>query len=77
LADQPIELKTFCCRISMGTEAIKSEQATYKPLPFVCEVTEDELERNFLAVKADAKRIIRSELERIDKKTDLRHLIIT
>jgi hypothetical protein len=76
LADQPIELKTFCCRISMDTEAIKTEEAAYKPLPFVREVTEEELERNFIAVKADARRIIRDELERIRNRPDLRHLII-
>ena len=74
--DQPIELKTFCCRIVNDPGALAQEEAAYKELPVVCKVTPEMLLDNFQQVRNDIAALIRSEMQRIENTPDLQHLLI-
>lgn len=74
--DQHIELKTFCCRALNDQKALKKEEASYKELPIIREVTEKMLMENYLQIKKDTALIIQDELFRIRNSPELRHLII-
>jgi len=51
--DQPIELKTFCCRIINDHEALRKEEEGYEDLPVVRKFSEKMLLDNYLQVKKD------------------------
>jgi hypothetical protein len=65
VADEPankIDLKVFHNEIINDHEAIKREEAAYKPLPKIREVTEEEIMENYYKVKADVRELIAEEL---------------
>jgi hypothetical protein len=74
--DQPIELKTFCCRLVNDPTALQEEEAAYKELPVVREITQDTLLKNFQQIRDDITCLIRAEWQRIENTPDLRHLLI-
>jgi hypothetical protein len=74
--DQPIELKTFCCRIVNDPQALSEEEAAYKELPVIREVTQQMLLDNFQRVRSEIAALIDSEMQRIKNSPELRHLLI-
>lgn len=74
--DQKIELKTFCCEIVNDHKALAAEQAGYKDIPKISNVTQREVLENYLQIKKDVADIVHSELERIMDTPELEHLII-
>ncbi|HEV3413389.1 MAG TPA: conjugal transfer protein MobC [Puia sp.] len=74
--DQAMELKIFCCRVVNDPAALQEEEAAYKELPLVREVTHDILLQNFQQIRDDITGLIRAELQRIENTPELRHLLI-
>jgi hypothetical protein len=74
--EQPIELKTFCCRIVNDPQALMEEEKTYDELPVIREVTQDILLSNFHQIRSDITALINSEMDRISNTPDLKHLLI-
>ena len=74
--DQPVELKMFCGRILNDPEALEKEEALYRDLPVVRNVTPEMVEKNYLQVKQDIELLVKSELERMDADGRLRRLVI-
>lgn len=74
--DEKIELKTFCCEIQNDHRALAEEQATYKDLPKISNVTQKEILENYLQIKKDVADIIHSEMERMLDTPELSDLII-
>ena len=70
--DQPIDLKAFCCAMTLDAAAPKGAHE----LPVLREITPDMLMGNFRSVKADVLRIVNAEMERIEATAELRHLIL-
>lgn len=74
--DQPIELKTFCCRLVNDPRAPQQEEAAYEDLPVVREVTREMLLDNFQRVRNEIAALVRSELQRIENTPELQHLLM-
>jgi hypothetical protein len=74
--DQPIELKTFCCRIVNDPQALSEEEAAHKELPVIREVTQQMLLDNFQRVRSEIAALIDAEMQRIKNSPELRHLLI-
>jgi len=74
--DQKIELKTFCAEILNDHEALAKEQANYKRLPVLSNVTQKEILDNYLQIKKDVQSIIQNEMERMLDTPELGDLII-
>lgn len=66
--DQPVELKMFHSRIQNDHEAIAKEEAGFKPIPKVADVTEEDVLENYISIKADIEHLIRSEMTLINAK---------
>ena len=66
--DQPIELKMFHSRIQNDHDAIAKEEAAYKPIPKVAEVTEEDVIENYIRIKTEIDELIRSEMMLIEAK---------
>jgi hypothetical protein len=62
--DQKIELKVFHSEIMNDHEAIRNEENTYKDIPLVRKVGEDEIRENYFRIKQDVKDIIEEKLNR-------------
>ncbi len=65
VADDPqqkIELKLFHAEILNDHVALQKEEAAFKPIPTVRQVSADEIRNNYLAIKEDIKIIIASRL---------------
>jgi YWFCY protein/TraM recognition site of TraD and TraG len=74
--DDPIELKTFCCRIVNDPTALAEEEKGYKELPVVQKVTQEMLLENFQRVRNDILALVNSEMQRIENNRELQHLVI-
>lgn len=74
--DMKIALKTFHCEIVNDHAAIKAEEASYVPIPKVREVSQREVENNYLKIKGDVQMIIETEMERIYETPELTHLLV-
>lgn len=55
---EPIELKTFHCRIQNDHEAIANEEAEYQPIPQPRSVSTFEVVTNYQRIKADIRELI-------------------
>jgi hypothetical protein len=66
--DQPIELKMFHSRIQNDHDSIAKEEAAYKPIPRVAQVTEEDVIENYIRIKAEIDELIRSEMTLIEAK---------
>jgi type IV secretory pathway TraG/TraD family ATPase VirD4 len=60
--DQKIELKVFHAEVQNDHEALKKEMDQYVPLPEVRKVSTDEIQRNYMIVKEDIRRIVANGL---------------
>lgn len=60
--DNKIELKTFHAEIINDHSAIKKEQAAYKPIPKVRNITPYEIQQNFFRIKQDIIEMTKSLL---------------
>ena len=74
--DQKIELKTFCAEIVNDHDSLAREQALYKSLPQLSNITQQEILDNYLQIKKDIQNITHSEMERILDTPELGDLII-
>lgn len=73
--DEIIKLKTFHCGIQNDHAAIKAEENNYKPLPKIRNITNQEVQNNYIRIKNEVTEIIEQEIERIRKNPDLAHLL--
>jgi len=79
VADDPtnkIELKTFHCEIVNDHNALKAEEDAYVPIPKVREITQAEIDDNYLRIKDEVMAIIEEEMERIYDTPELAHLLV-
>lgn len=79
VADNPtekIELKTFHCEILNDHDALKAEEESYVPIPKVREITQPEIEENYIRIKQEVVAIIDTEMERIYDTPELAHLLV-
>ncbi|WP_057937876.1 conjugal transfer protein MobC [Algoriphagus resistens] len=74
--DQKIALKAFHAEIINDHKALKREEESYRPIPKVREITQEEVEENYRSIKRDVEEIIRVEMERVFDTPELGHLII-
>ncbi|WP_240613078.1 type IV secretory system conjugative DNA transfer family protein [Chitinophaga parva] len=74
--DMKIALKTFHCEIINDHDAIKAEEAAYVPIPKVRDITQKEVEENYLRIKEEVQMIIETEMERIYDTPELSHLLV-
>ena len=74
--DQKIELKTFCAEILNDHDSLANEQALYKNLPQLSNVSQQEILNNYLQIKKDVQNIIQNEMERLLDTPELGDLII-
>ena len=81
--DERIEQKIFHCEIVVDAEKVKREEKTYKKIPVITDFTDEEgndrmkeqIQENYNRIKADVKRIVTDELERIKNDPALAHLL--
>lgn len=66
-----LELKMFHSRLQKDHDAIAKEEATYKPIPKVAEVSEEDVIENYIRIKAEIDDLIRSEMILIEAKKEL------
>jgi hypothetical protein len=69
VADNPdckIKLKAFHSEIQNDHEAIAKEEAVYKPIPVIQKVTAEDIQENYLKIKADIQKLFFVELKYID-----------
>jgi uncharacterized membrane protein YgdD (TMEM256/DUF423 family)/DNA-binding transcriptional regulator YbjK len=72
VADDPhekIKLKMFHAEIINDSEKLNGEVATYKNIPVVSTVTQQQVMDNFYQVKMEVKRLIEEEVERLKALT--------
>lgn len=82
--DERINQKIFHAEIVVDTKTVAAETAAYKPIPLITDFKDDTpdkskmrsiIQLNYNQVKQDVKDIVASELERIRKDPELRHLL--
>lgn len=73
--DQPLKQKLFHCEIINDHEAIAKEAAAYVDIP-EGNISEEEIEVNFIQVKNEITELISDEIERIQNDPELAYLLI-
>ena len=81
--DERIEQKIFHAEIVVDTEKVKREEAAYKKIPVITDFTDadgndrmkEQIQENYNRIKADVKRIVAEELQRIADDPALAHLL--
>ncbi|WDF45982.1 conjugal transfer protein MobC [Chryseobacterium sp. KACC 21268] len=81
--DERIEQKIFHSEIVVDTVKLSAEEKNYQKIPQIRSFTDDqqtdrmkeEIDENYTAVKADVRRIIEKEMDRISNDPDLQHLV--
>jgi len=69
VADNPeekIKLKMFHGEIQNDHNAIAREEAAYKPIPLIKQVTPTDIQENYLRIKADIRDLIADELKQFE-----------
>lgn len=66
--DQKIRLKMFHAEIQNDHKAIAAEEATYKPIPIISKVSEEDIQENYLKIKQDIESLFQVELKKIDDR---------
>ncbi|WP_057938857.1 conjugal transfer protein MobC [Algoriphagus resistens] len=74
--EQKITLKAFHAEIINDHIALKREEESYKDIPKVREITQEEVEENYRSIKREVEEIIRMEMERVFDTPELGHLIL-
>lgn len=64
--DQQIELKMFHSKIQNDHQSIAIEEATYKPIPNVMVVTEEDVLENYSRIKTEIDELINTEIRIIE-----------
>ena len=78
-----IDQKIFHAEIVVDAEKVKREERAYKKIPVITDFTDEEgndrmketIQKNYNRIKADVKRIVADELERIKNDPALAHLL--
>lgn len=68
VADNPdcrIDLKIFHSQIQNDVQQLKSEESQYKNIPAVREITDQEIQDNYMQVKLDVQLVIDQEMENL------------
>lgn len=73
--DCPIELKTFHNRIHNDHKSLWREQASYKPLPQVREITADMIQICYEEIKKDVNTLVEREFEKVMMSPDKTRLV--
>ncbi|NQX39090.1 TraM recognition site of TraD and TraG [Pedobacter steynii] len=71
VADSPdvkIRQKMFHAEIQNDHDAIKREEEGYRPLPFIQQVTAEDVRENYLKIKRDVNELLKNELQKIKTK---------
>lgn len=63
--DQKIKLKMFHCEIQNDHEAIAKEEAGYRPIPMIEDVSYADVIENYIKIKADVENLLAEECNRI------------
>jgi hypothetical protein len=64
--EQKISLKMFHCEIQNDHEEIAREEATYKPIPVIASVTEEDVRECYARIKRDVQVLVVNELKKIE-----------
>ena len=68
VADNPdckIKLKVFHASIHNDKDALRAEERSYRRLPVLQKVTEQEIQQNYMQVKLDVSLVIETEMEKL------------
>lgn len=68
VADDPqssIDLKIFHAKIRNEVDQLKIEEASYKDIPVIRKISEQEILDNYMQVKLDVELIIEQEMENL------------
>lgn len=74
--DNKIELKSFHCEIQNDIPGLQKEEAAYKEIPIVNNVTQGMVQRNYLQIKEDVKNIVEVVMDELLNDPARVHLII-
>ncbi|MDB5159433.1 MAG: Type secretory pathway VirD4 component-like protein [Mucilaginibacter sp.] len=74
--DQPIDLKTFHCRIINDTAKLQAEEAAYVDIPDVRKVTPELIQRNYEQIKQDIQDLLQCEMQALVADPARMHLMI-
>lgn len=74
--DQPIDLKTFCCRFRTDPEAFETGSAASEDLPVLRHVTHEMLMANFIRIRSEIETLVNVEMARISATPELQHLLL-
>ncbi len=74
--NQPIDLKTFHCRISNDTQKLQAEEAAYRDIPAVRKVTPELIQRNYEQIKQDIQDLLQCEMQALVTDPARMHLMI-
>lgn len=66
--DQKIKLKIFHSEIQNDHDAISREEEAYQSIPIIKNVSETDIQENYLKIKADIELIFEIELKKIDDR---------
>ena len=75
--DMKIPQKIFHCEIVNDHAALAAEEKDYVPIPKPREVSQREIEDNYLRIKDEVAAIIDEEMERIYNTPELAHLLVS
>ena len=65
--DQKIDLKVFHSEILNDHDAIRKEEDSYRPIPAVRKINQQEIQENYYRIKQDISRIIEDRLQETSK----------
>jgi len=74
--DQPIDLKTFHCRIINDTQKLQAEETAYVDIPDVRKVTPELIQRNYEQIKQDIQDLLQCEMQALVADPSRMHLLI-
>jgi hypothetical protein len=74
--DQKIDQKIFHCEIVNDHEAISKQERDFQEIPLCRNVSQEEIQSNYNRVKAEVKRLVKEELEKMKNTEQLARLII-
>jgi len=74
--DQPIKLKTFHAQIQNNRRKLDKQKAGYVPIPEIREVSEADVNRNFIRIQRDVREMVNSVWVKMSESPDLANLIV-
>jgi hypothetical protein len=63
--EQPIDLKTFDAQVYLDAAAISKAEKNHRPIPYIRDIDEHEVNANFEKISSDIDHIVEMELMRI------------